>query len=103
MAVMLVGGFHTPQVTALLKKSGVSFAVVQPQITKLEDATGTEYLSIFSKEKTSLEQLFEGKKLFLAPSGELAGNKAGAFVGAETLAVSSGAASLKPATGCFPR
>ncbi len=66
-SIMLVGGFHTPGVTALLKKNGVSFAVVQPQLTKLDDSSGTEYLSIFSREMTQLEKLFEGEKLFLAP------------------------------------
>jgi serine/threonine protein phosphatase PrpC len=74
--VMLVGGFHTPDIARRLKNQGISFAVVQPRITKVE-GDGVEYLSIFSREKTPLEKLFEGDKLFLAPSGQLAGNAVG--------------------------
>ena len=67
LVALLVGGFHTPQMTQLLRKKGLSYAVVQPRISKVEDASGTSYLSIFSKEKTPIDQLFAGQKLFLAP------------------------------------
>lgn len=66
--VLLAGGFHTPQLAQLLKKKDISFAVLQPKITKITDEEGTEYLSIFTKEKTPLDKLFEGEKLFLAPA-----------------------------------
>ncbi|MFN0116761.1 MAG: cyclic nucleotide-binding domain-containing protein [Elusimicrobiota bacterium] len=71
-SVFLVGGFHTPEVTSLLRKQRISYAVIQPRITKVDSASGTEYLSIFSREKSPLDKIFEGRKLFLAPEELLA-------------------------------
>lgn len=74
VVAMVVGGFHTPEITELLRKQGRSYAVIQPKITKIDGAAGSEYLSIFNREKTPLDKMFEGEKLFLAPSGGLAGS-----------------------------
>ncbi|OVE77288.1 hypothetical protein BVX98_03110, partial [bacterium F11] len=38
-----------------------------PKITKLDKATGSDYLSVFAQEKTPLEKLFKGETLFLPP------------------------------------
>ncbi len=73
---LVVGGFHTPGLTHILKEQGISYAVIQPKITKIDAASGTEYLSIFTREKTPLDKLFEGEKLFLAPNGVAVGNNA---------------------------
>ncbi len=72
-SVLIVGGFHTPLVTKLLRVSGRSFVVVQPKITKIEGLCGSEYLSVFTQERTTLDQIFEGQKLFLAPLDRHAG------------------------------
>lgn len=74
VATLIVGGFHTPHLTSLLKEKGQSFAVVQPKITKVDDQSGTEYLSVFTREKTPLDELFEGEKLFLGPDYLAVGN-----------------------------
>src|SRR5207244_3646932 len=37
------------------------------KITKVDTKNGSAYLSAFTQEKTPLEKLFEGEKLFLAP------------------------------------
>src|SRR5205807_2691332 len=65
--VLIAGGFHTPQIADLLKKQNRSFVIVSPKITKVETASGSAYLSVFAREKTPLEKLFEGEKLFLNP------------------------------------
>ncbi len=78
-SAMVAGGFHTPELTARLKSRGVSYAVIQPRITKV-DGSGTEYLSIFVREKTPLEKIFEGQKLFLAPANIIVGTQAGRAV-----------------------
>lgn len=67
VAVLVTGGFHTPGITDLLKKKGVTSVVFAPKITKVEDESGPGYLSVFTQEKTPLDKLFRGEKLFTAP------------------------------------
>ncbi|OVE75418.1 hypothetical protein BVX98_07645, partial [bacterium F11] len=47
---------------------GALFSVVtfSPKITEIDSSEGSSYLSVFNQEKTPLEKLFEGEKLFLA-------------------------------------
>lgn len=66
VAVLVTGGFHAPGVSARLAKAGVSTVSVVPRLTKV-DGDGTAYLGVFTQEKTPLDQLFQGPKLFLAP------------------------------------
>ena len=66
--VIVCGGFHTPQIAALLKEKKISYVVVSPKVTKIDDAGGSAYLSVFAREKTPLDKLFEGEKLFVSPS-----------------------------------
>ncbi|MFN0118417.1 MAG: hypothetical protein ACKVQC_09035 [Elusimicrobiota bacterium] len=66
-SVLIVGGFHTPQITSLLQKQKNSYVVVTPKITKLETLAGSFYLSTFSQKKNPLDQLFDGEKLFVNP------------------------------------
>ncbi|MBV9080299.1 MAG: hypothetical protein JO102_04175, partial [Elusimicrobia bacterium] len=68
-AILVAGGFHTPDVSRLLREKGVSHAIVTPRLTKADTAEGSAYLSVFAREKTPLDKLFVGEKLFLAPSG----------------------------------
>ncbi|MCB4757196.1 MAG: hypothetical protein LHV69_09265, partial [Elusimicrobia bacterium] len=65
--VLVTGGFHTPEVAALLRAQKTSYVIVSPKITKLDDASGTSYLSVFAREKTPLDRLFAGEKLFVTP------------------------------------
>jgi len=66
VAVLVSGGFHSKGISHLLSKAGVTTITVTPKITKIEDETGSGYLSVFTREKTPLDKLFDGEKLFLA-------------------------------------
>lgn len=65
---LVIGGFHTPGLTVLLEDRKIPYVVVSPKITKLDDADGAAYLSIFAREKEPLDRLFTGNKLFVSPS-----------------------------------
>lgn len=67
-AILVVGGFHSDRIVRRLEDQKISFAVVQPAISKVETLDGTEYLSVFSREKAPLARIFDGDKLFLAPT-----------------------------------
>ncbi len=71
-SVLVIGGFHTPGVTAALKKRGIGYSVLTPKVTKLEDSDSS-YLSIFTREKTPIEKLFAGEKLTILPQQVLIG------------------------------
>jgi len=78
LSVLVVGGFHAPEITRLLKQKGIGYAVMTPNITKINTEGGSAYLSIFTREKTPLEKLFEGEKLTMLPATVNAGGE-GAF------------------------
>ncbi len=65
-AILVTGGFHSEGMADELKKAGVAVVSVIPKITKVDAAGGSAYLSVFTREKSPLEKLFEGQKLFLA-------------------------------------
>ncbi|MBK8872258.1 MAG: hypothetical protein IPN19_14785 [Elusimicrobia bacterium] len=66
VAVLVTGGFHAEGVARLLEQRGVSVISFVPKLTKVDLAQGSSYLSVFSQEKTPLEKLFQGEKLFLS-------------------------------------
>lgn len=68
LRALLVGGFHAPAIAERLAARGIDVAILQPVLTKIAGVSGTEYLSIFVREKAPLERLLAGEKLFLAPS-----------------------------------
>ncbi|MBK8870503.1 MAG: hypothetical protein IPN19_05530 [Elusimicrobia bacterium] len=65
-AVLVTGGFHANGLAENLKKAGITIISFIPKIEKIETEQGSAYLSVFSQEKTALENLFKGQKLFLA-------------------------------------
>ncbi|MBI3292747.1 MAG: hypothetical protein HYZ73_08080, partial [Elusimicrobia bacterium] len=67
--VLLAGGFHASGIARRMKEQQVSYVSLAPKITKLDTADGTKYLDVFVREKTPLEKLFTGEKLFLANEG----------------------------------
>ncbi|MBK8870524.1 MAG: hypothetical protein IPN19_05635 [Elusimicrobia bacterium] len=67
-AVLVTGGFHSSGLTDQLTRAGVTVVRFTPRIDKIDTAQGSAYLSVFSQEKTPLESLFQGQKLFLATS-----------------------------------
>lgn len=66
VAVLVAGGFHAGGIRALLEKRGLACVGFVPRITKADPSSGNVYLSAFTREKTPIETLFAGEKLFLA-------------------------------------
>lgn len=67
-SAFILGGFHSPQVAQILRKEKISYVIVSPKLTKIDDASGSSYLSVFAREKTPLDRLFAGEKLFVYPA-----------------------------------
>ena len=70
-AVLVTGGFHTVGITQILKDKNVAYAVLSPRLGKVE-GSGSEYLDIFTRDKTPLEKLFTGERLTLAGAPHMA-------------------------------
>ncbi|MGQ0645220.1 MAG: hypothetical protein ACT4O3_06980, partial [Elusimicrobiota bacterium] len=66
-AVLVTGGFHAPGLEERFHRAGAATISFVPKITKIDAEGGAKYLSVFTREKTSLDRLFEGDKLFVAP------------------------------------
>lgn len=66
VSIIVTGGFHSPGLTAHLTQAGATVISIVPKIDKLETTQGATYLSVFTQEKTPLDKLFAGEKLFLA-------------------------------------
>lgn len=67
VAVLVTGGFHSPGIDKVLSEKGITVVSFAPRITKVESNGEAKYLSVFAQEKTPLEKLFEGPKLFVSP------------------------------------
>jgi hypothetical protein len=66
VAVLVTGGFHAEAMENSLVSRGVTVLSYVPKIEKFDTAQGSTYLSVFTQEKTPLDKMFQGKKLFLA-------------------------------------
>lgn len=64
LAVLIVGGFHTPGLEAELKKAGYAYAVLSPRMEDLP-ASASAYLDVFSLNRTPLEKALLGEKLYV--------------------------------------
>lgn len=67
-AVLVTGGYHSPGVADRLRQAGVTVISFTPRIEKVDTLQGSAYLSVFTQEKTPLEKLFAGEKLFVSPN-----------------------------------
>ncbi|MBP8005148.1 MAG: hypothetical protein KA044_08920, partial [Elusimicrobia bacterium] len=65
-ALLVAGGFHTPGLEKLLTANGTHVITAAPRVTRIDPAAGARYLTAFAREKTPLDRLFEGQRLFLA-------------------------------------
>ncbi|MFN0116773.1 MAG: methyltransferase [Elusimicrobiota bacterium] len=64
--LLITGGFHSNGIkNHFVKKHENIFSFI-PRITKIEKEVSS-YLTLFAQEKTSLDDLFEGRVLFLSP------------------------------------
>lgn len=68
ISIVVTGGYHGPGLTEKLTKAGMAVVTVVPKIQKIETTQGSSYLTVFAQEKTPLDKLFEGAKLFVADS-----------------------------------
>jgi HEAT repeat protein len=66
VSILVTGGYHAQGLSAQLTQAGATVISVVPKIEKLETTQGATYLSVFTQEKTPLDKLFAGEKLFLA-------------------------------------
>lgn len=64
-AILVTGGFHSQGIERILKSQGVGIVQVTPRVTRLEN--GLDALGVFTQEKTPLDRLFQGEKLYLSP------------------------------------
>lgn len=64
VAVLVAGGFHSDGVKDLLKDDA-TIIVVTPKLTEVENDHNNDYLTVFTREKTPLETLFEAPKISL--------------------------------------
>lgn len=65
--VLVTGGFHADSMDRRLADAGWVVVQAAPRLTRVDAAGGSAYLSVFSQERTPLEKLFAGEKLFLTP------------------------------------
>jgi hypothetical protein len=68
VAVLVTGGFHADGVDRELVRRGVTVISYVPKIKMVDTDIGAVSLSVFTQEKTPLEKLFRGEKLFLSPN-----------------------------------
>jgi hypothetical protein len=66
IAILVTGGFHSTGIDRALTDAGFNVISFVPRLTKV-DENGSAYLSAFAQEKTPLQKLFQGQKLFLTP------------------------------------
>ena len=65
-AVLVVGGFHSRGLKERFSKAGFTTISVTPKITKVDSKSGSQYLSVFTREKTDSPSV-----VLRALSGEL--------------------------------
>ncbi|OVE77333.1 hypothetical protein BVX98_03070 [bacterium F11] len=73
--LLIAGGFHSAGMQSLLKKKNWSYAAFTPKITKVDTEKGTAYLGVFNREKSALEKIFQGEKLYLFPGHAIPNEK----------------------------
>jgi len=66
--VLVTGGYHAAGVRAALARAGMSVIEFVPRVEAVDGPDGLAALSVFDREKTPLEKLFRGDRLFLAPA-----------------------------------
>ncbi|HOW27446.1 MAG TPA: S8 family serine peptidase [Elusimicrobiota bacterium] len=64
LAVIVSGGYHTPALTDLLRHHRINYAVVSPNILNLDESKNS--LTAFTQERTPLDRVLLGDKIFLA-------------------------------------
>ena len=66
-ALLVTGGFHSAGMEEEFLKAGAAVISFTPRIDKIDTVQGSAYLSVFTREKTPLDRMFQGRALFLTP------------------------------------
>lgn len=66
-AALVAGGFHSPGLKRRLEEAGFNTITFAPRVSTIEAGSETEHLSALLREKTPLDRLFDGDRLFTAP------------------------------------
>ncbi|MBK8575788.1 MAG: hypothetical protein IPN90_08955 [Elusimicrobia bacterium] len=65
--LLVTGGFHSAGMEEQFLKAGAAVISFTPRIDKIDTAQGSAYLNVFTREKTPLDRMFQGRTLFLTP------------------------------------
>lgn len=101
-AVLVTGGFHGPGMAALLRRRGVTLVTFVPRLNRVDTESGSDYLSVFTQEKSPLETLFQGPQLFLAGKPMAEDGLAGTLYRLESLASEHRTPENQQAAGALP-
>lgn len=64
--LVVAGGFHSQGMRRILNDAGFTTILFVPRLTRLPGHNESNYLTVFDQEKTPLEKLVMGEKIFLA-------------------------------------
>jgi hypothetical protein len=67
VVILVTGGFHAGGVERRLTEAGCSVVLMAPRLDRVDKEGGSAALSVFTRDKTPLQKLFAGQKLFLSP------------------------------------
>ena len=70
VAILVAGGFHSPGLNKILESKG-TLITVAPKLSNPMKVAGDDYLSVFTREKTPLEKLFESPRISLRETLEM--------------------------------
>ena len=65
--LLVTGGYHAAGIERATQEAGLTTVAFVPKLTTVETDKGSAYLSVFSQEKTPLDKLLQGERLFLSP------------------------------------
>ena len=77
VAAIVTGGFHSQGLSRQLQDRGVTVITYAPKVSKIEDETGSAYLSVFTQEKTPARQIVRGRKIIFVAVGRAAARRCG--------------------------
>jgi len=64
---LVAGGFHADAVARDLRAAGFATVAWAPRVGRADPSQGAAYLTAFAQERTPLEKIFEGRRLFVTP------------------------------------
>ncbi|MFN0118045.1 MAG: hypothetical protein ACKVQC_07140, partial [Elusimicrobiota bacterium] len=101
--VLVTGGFHSQGITKRLNEAGYNVISFIPKMTQIETSNGSAYLNSFLREKTPLEKLFKGDRLFLAKEVGTPDQKLNFLTRALSLGILNKVVSTAEASNIFKR